>query len=186
MGPAGAGAIYVQNNALNSPAPPVLFSRFADHSISVGSVPSNADRGLSGINPSDGNHDSLAFDLVGKADLGGITMDDDQIYFYVVNLHDRKVYRFDSRDSSAAPVSLPDFPNHDSSFCNNGIARPWAIKAYQGAVFLGVVCSAEVGGSSADLSATVYRYNGVTWSEALGAFDLDYPRQQPYPGHSGS
>ncbi|MCV6622496.1 MAG: hypothetical protein OIF51_12180 [Cellvibrionaceae bacterium] len=186
LGPAGEGVIYVQENALNSPAAPSVFSRFSDHGISVGAVPSNSARGLDGIDPSDGNHDALAIDLVGKVDLGGVSMADNQIHFYTVNLHDRAVYRFDSRDASQAPLVLPSFPNHDSGSCVNGVARPWAVKAYQGDVYLGVVCSAENGGTSTDLSAAVYRFDGSNWHTAVPAFALDYPRQAPYPGQNGA
>ena len=183
-GTAGPGVVYSQTAALTVAQTPLPFFQFADHGISVGNIPSTLVRGLQGITASSPNHDAVAFDLVGKADLGGIALDETGLWLYVVNLADRKIYQVDTRNPAAAPQALIDFPGFDSSACNAGIARPWALKQHQGSLYLGIVCSAELNGRASDLTASVYNYKNGVWTEALAPFDLDYPRQDAYPGHN--
>lgn len=58
----------------------------------------------------------------------------------------------------------------------------WALKHYDGLLYAGVTCTAESGGSSADLSAHVYTYDGSSWSSAL----VDVPLGGPKGSITGS
>jgi hypothetical protein len=177
MGPAGAGGIY----AITAPASaaPGVASEFydlTDFSVNVGAVPDNTARGLDGIAPTALNHDSLAFPLIGKVSLGDLEISNDGNTLYVTNLADKKIYTIDLDNPSVAPNTLPDFP---TTTCDNGEARPWALKVRDDKLYLGVICSAEDGaGTAFDLNAYVYAYDGVNWSTAINDFALDYPREK--------
>ncbi len=68
-------------------------------------------------------------------------------------------------------MPAPPYPT-----CTNGQARPWGLGEHDGALYLGVVCSGEDGGTAANLSAEVLRFSGGAWTTALGPFALDYPK----------
>jgi hypothetical protein len=188
LGVAGPGAIYLLTNATaNAPPAATELYDFVDFGISVGTVPSNAARGLTGASPTTANHDAPTFDLVGKAGLGDIELSDDNLDLFVVNLADRLVYQINPLDPLAAPNALPAYPNHNSASCTNGVARPWALNVHDGDLYLGVVCSAEnAGGNASHLTASVYRYDGSAWTTAIDQFALNYPREDPYPGQPGA
>ena len=135
----------------------------SDHSISVGTIPSNAARGLP-ADKTQNSYDIWAFTNVGKVGLGDMDVSDDLQKVYVVNLFDRKVYAVpvQSNGSAGTPSALPDFPD---PACPNGVARPWALKYKDGALYLGVICTGEnSGGTDADLRLYVYKYDVASGS----------------------
>ena len=78
-------------------------------------------------------------------------------------------------------TALPGIPWLDNSDCNNGTARPWALKWRRGKLFVGVVCDAstsscDIGDACADLTANIYAFDGTTWTNEL-SFPLDYYRK---------
>ncbi|MEM7531761.1 MAG: SdrD B-like domain-containing protein [Chloroflexota bacterium] len=182
MGPGGSGAIYVVNNVSAASSTPTEFYDFADHAIDVGSIPSNATRGLIGVAPTAPSHDPDVFTAIGKASLGDLELGSDGTTLYVTNLHDRLVYSIDTANTAAAPVALAALPDPG---CNQGVLRPWGLKMYNDTLYAGAVCSAENGGTAADLSAHVFAYSGVSWS-TVATTTLDYPRQDAYPGYSSA
>lgn len=169
FGPNGAGAIYAIDSAGNvslfttldaAPATPVHTdgTEYADHP---------------GVNP--WVVDREAYDWVGKAGLGDMTMSDDDSTLYVVNLFDRRLYSIPVDNpggisSVALPTSLPGCPS-------TGDARPFAVEFHDGQVFVGITCTAESNQNAASLNGYVYAAAPGSGSFSLVlSFPLDYPR----------
>ena len=180
MGPNGAGAIYVIGKAsATTPVAATKFYDLTDFGIDVGTVPSNATRGLG--SPANPSHDKDTFALIGAAGLGDIELSEDGSALYVVNLNDRKIYQINMQNLTEAPTVLPMPSTGDWATCNKGIARPWGLKAHDGGLYVGVVCSAETAGAKADLVAHALVYKSGSWTNVL-SMPLTYPRETPYPG----
>ena len=166
-----AGAIYqVQGATTAGPYPTSLFATIPN----VGSVPDNTTRGLPG-NPIDPSFDPAVFGLVGRTGLGDIDISDDRNTLYVVNLNDKNVYPVSTANGTVGtPIAIP------SPTCTNGEWRPFATKFHDGDLYVGGICSAENGGTRADLTAQVYRYDiaAATWSSGLfsPAIPLNFAR----------
>jgi SdrD B-like domain/SprB repeat len=186
LGPNGLGAIYKRaDSGTNTSA-----SLFYDFGAAAGTVASNATR-FPGTGNAFGqvgpcglcdNLDPTTFGQIGKVGLGDIDLSTDEKTMYVTNLSDRKVYTIDvDAPTPGSAVALPNQPWITGSPCNNGTARPWALKYRRGKLYVGVVCDA---GSSAcaktgacnDLTATVYAYDGSTWTTVI-SYPLNYFRK---------
>ncbi|SDL40602.1 SdrD B-like domain-containing protein [Siphonobacter aquaeclarae] len=108
------------------------------------------------------NVDADMMSDVGTVSLGGMDILDNTLF--VANLSDRQVYAIalpkdPSRRPGAADVksySLPD-PGW-----KGGAVRPFAIKAYQGKLYVGVVCDAAESQLAADLKAGVYELDPIS------------------------
>jgi hypothetical protein len=186
LGPAGIGAIYKRPDSGNNTTAPVFY----DFGSLAGTVADNATR-FPGAGNSFGalgacglcdNLDPTVFGQIGKVGLGDIDLSADEKTMYVTNLFDRKVYTIDVNNPVAGSATpLPGQPWLTGSPCANGTARPWALKYRQGKLYVGVVCD---GGSSPcsktgacnDLTATVYSYNGTTWTTEI-TYPLNYYRK---------
>lgn len=127
----------------------------------LGVIGTNVQRGLPNTATTP-NNDPAAFDQVGKVSLGGLEVSDDGRFLFVMNLYDRKMYRLTLNDAfnptSVTAVTSYSLP---AQSCNNGVLRPFALKYYNGKVYVGAVCSGEDGGSnnvggSTDLYAFVF------------------------------
>lgn len=183
LGPLGTGGIYAVDLSSGSP----VVSSFLDLStlgIDTGTVDSNAARGL----PADhdvANHDATIYDDVGKNGLGDLDISYDESTLWVVNLYDQKLYSIviDADDNPATAPTASDVSGYDipNPGCVNGNWRPFALKYYLGDVYVGGVCDAETSQLSADLKATVYRFNSGTFTNVL-EFPLDYTKGLPFTG----
>ena len=150
LGPDGPGAIYQMNTGPGG-APPSLFVN----------LPSANPGGVLHTEP--WRIDSAAYNLVGKAGLGDMTVSDDDNTLWVVNLGDRRLYSIalddpTDIDSFAIPLSPPSCPG-------TGNARPFAVEFQDGLVYVGVTCT---GPSVNNLRAYVYSFN-----PAGGGFSLE-------------
>lgn len=129
------------------------------------------------------DHDSLMFGQVGKIGLGGLDVSDDSRYLYTVNLHDRKLYRIRLNENSQAPtasdVAVYQIPVKDNK---TGQSRPFAVKYYQGKVYVGVVMDAQQSGKTEHLMAYIYAMDanhddpGKGKFKEVASFGLNYPR----------
>ena len=130
-----------------------------------------------------GNFDNGAYAAVGKLGLGDIDVSEDDRTLWVVNLANQKLYgvplALNATLTPVAPtagqVTSTDIPNPG---CANGSARPFAVKPYNGLVYVGGVCDATSGAAS-DLQAYVYAFNPTsnTWGASpVLQFPLNYPR----------
>jgi SdrD B-like domain len=111
---------------------------------------------------------------VGKVGLGDIDIADDGSKLFFVNLFDRTVYGINLSTTLTTPVA-GDVTNYAANApwltnaayqCTGGVARPFALKYYRGKVYVGVVCTAENGGTRNDLYARVFELdpNSGTWT----------------------
>jgi len=119
------------------------------------------------------NLDTPAEKWAGRTSLGDIDLSEDGSELFVVNLANRRIYRFSlpsgaligSFDSGAAGEPWADS------------ARPFGLAVHHGYVYHGLVNSAEKSLLRGDLSAHVYRSrpDGSEMTEVT-AFALDFPR----------
>ncbi len=183
LGPGGIGAIYVHNDGDPNTTAPVFYDFGAD----AGVVESNAVRfpgsgtGFGQVGPCGpcDNIDPTTFGQIAKVGLGDIDMNPVTDMMYVTNLFDRKIYMIDLNNPTTA-TPLPGMPWLDNSICNNGVARPWALKYRRGKLYVGVICDASlsscsIGSACSDLTANIYSFDGGAWNMEL-SFALDYYR----------
>lgn len=144
MGPLGMNGIYVTNNA-KSTTNKSNTTTFVDLK-SVNPAFDAGDIVGRNFNPGDNNktqanYDALAFTEVGKKGIGGMTISDDGRYLYLINLNDRKLWRVEIGANGTAPtlasqiVSYNTFPVTEG----NSSFRPFAVKYYRGAIYVGGV-----------------------------------------------
>jgi hypothetical protein len=116
------------------------------------------------------SHDALMYPLVGKIGLGDIEISDDYSKLYFVNLHDKKVYTVDIATKTLIGAGI-DVP----SPCNagSGTVRPFGLKFHRGKLYVGAVCDAFTSQAVGDLSASVYRLDGASFTSILN-FPLNY------------
>lgn len=176
FGPGGPGAIYVINPATNSVA-------------NTFTVP-NATRNSHNTADYLFDNGNGAWDAVGKDSLGGLDLSDDETRVYVMNLENRTLYALDTTTGAVVasqPVPLnPPLPSGGT--CPSSDVRPFAVEYHNGLVYVGLVCSAESSGNSANLRAYVYTASPV--SLAFGGapvfeLALNYPRGQANDGGDG-
>jgi hypothetical protein len=160
FGPGGPGAIYAINPATNTVV----------QTLSVPGVTSNphdtANYVLDNLN--------TAWNMVGKASLGGMQISDDGSTLYVMNLENRTLYALNTtsgavQGSSPVPTAnVPLIAPSPAPVCNANDVRPFAVHLYRGALYVGMVCSAES-------TATVDTFtDGVNGCPANGVYDIAY------------
>ncbi len=179
-GPGGTGAIYSINR--NNGAVSVA--------ANLNTIFGANTAGANTHNPADYNrdNDNLSWDAVGKAALGGLAISDDESQFFAVNLADRSLYAIPLNQAatssntrrSAIPTNLPGCSSASD-------ARPFALKNYQGRLYVGVVCSAEStittatpNGDASKMRGYVYAVNPTDLSfsaQPVFEFPLNYPRR---------
>ncbi|MET8545209.1 SdrD B-like domain-containing protein [Kitasatospora sp. NPDC004799] len=157
-GSGGPGGIYVTDVAQKKTT---LFATVPD----AGTTPH-----------SPGNDDDFLA-AVGKESLGGIKITDDGKDLFVVNLHDRKLYRYDATAATAAAPKAA-YPIPDPGCPAPGDWRPYGLGIQDGTGFLGGVCSGESTGKASDLRAVVLPFDLATgaFKPAVLNQPLDYPR----------
>ncbi|MCA0228947.1 MAG: DUF11 domain-containing protein [Bacteroidetes bacterium] len=179
LGPLGLGGLYVMNYT-NSASPTV--SNFIDVStigIPVGTIASNSTRGLQ-ADKTQPSRDTQAFAAIGKVGIGDMDISDDGNKLWLTNLSDKKLYSIDITQYNQNGT-LPTNSNVQQFTvpvtCVGGEYRPWAIKAYNGKVYIGGVCDASTS-SKTNLRASVYELDGTTFTEIFD-FPLTYPKGYP-------
>ncbi|MFC4230849.1 SdrD B-like domain-containing protein [Parasediminibacterium paludis] len=191
LGPLGLGGIYKVD--YKNPTSPIV-SSFLDVTtigIDLGQslVPSNSVRGLF-AGKTTPNKDLGVFGLVGKVGIGGMTLSADGNTLYFVNLYDKKVYAIDITNyliTGTLPTSsnVTSYAVPDPS-CTGGNYRPFAIKIYDGKLYVGVVCDALISQNKSDLTAHIYSLdlnNTSTGFTTVFDFPLTYPKGYPAQSH---
>ncbi len=161
IGPAGLAGIYM----IESDNTVTEYIDLADFGISAGSDPRDGSVGnepLPGLR-TDPSHDVMAYSQIGKIGLGDLDIDSDDT-LWVVNLNDASLYGIANAGPDSTPTAddiIGGFPiTAAGTNCTNGTLRPWAVKAhYDGLVYVGAVCSAENGGSEANLTAHILSFD---------------------------
>lgn len=118
--------------------------------------------------------DDPSLTLVGVSGLGDIALDPQEHYLYAVNLHTRRVVRFDTwaDDPQASRTLLPENVAAlapCAAFGGSDNYRPFSLLVTDDTLLLGGVCSATTTQTRADLRARVDRLAlaSGTWSTAL-------------------
>ncbi|MBK6499417.1 MAG: hypothetical protein IPG00_15175 [Saprospiraceae bacterium] len=169
LGPDGLGAIY-QIDYSNGGVPTVstlVDLKAAPFNLNLGIFDeSDASRFLSPTTPV--SEDPEAFGKVGKVGFGNLTISDDESTLYTINLFEKKLIKIQIGLPAATPTlgDVVEFvlstPN-----CNLGTSRPFAVTFYKGLVYIGMVCSAENGGTVNDMFAHIYTFDPSTSTFAL-------------------
>ncbi|MFD9595189.1 SdrD B-like domain-containing protein [Kitasatospora sp. NPDC059973] len=163
-GPGGAGAIYVTDLAQKRTT---LFTTVPEAGATVHG----------------GGTDDAFLGVPGKESLGGLKITDDGRDLFVVNLNDRRLYRYDATaPTAAAPKASYAVP--DPGCPAAGDWRPFGLGLQDGKGYLGGVCSGESTGKVADLRAVVLPFDLATGVFGKPVLDqpLDYPRQSTVGG----
>ncbi|OIN55538.1 SdrD B-like domain-containing protein, partial [Arsenicibacter rosenii] len=180
LGTAGLGGIYVTNMSGSTAANSVY--------VDLESAPFSLSLGASDISarvlPGDGgvsSNDPLGFDAVGKVGLGGMTLSTDGRILYVVDLYNRQLLALAIGNPAKTTLQASDLTKIaiPAPGCTNGVGRPFAVKVYNGKVYIGVVCTAENGGTANDMYAYVYAMDeGATTipTTAVFSFRLNYAK----------
>ncbi|MFD7645250.1 SdrD B-like domain-containing protein [Kitasatospora sp. NPDC059795] len=158
-GPNGPGAIYVTDPAAKTTS---LFTTVPD------------------AGPTRHGGDDAGFIAApGKESLGGIKLSEDGRDLYVVNLNNRKLYRYDAtaatveKPKAVYAIPTPDCPSADDW-------RPFGLGMQDGTGYLGGVCSGQSTGRAGDLRAIVLPFDPATGTFGVAVLDqpLDHPRLQ--------
>ncbi|RMB79381.1 hypothetical protein [Streptomyces shenzhenensis] len=115
--------------------------------------------------------------VVGKESLGDLDVSSDGKDLYVVNMHDRRLYRYDATQPTAAKEKA-SYAIKDPGCAAPGDWRPYGLGLYEGKVYVGGVCSAQSTGSKADMRAVVQVFDPVTGQFTGTVMDqpLNFPR----------
>ncbi|GAB2601343.1 SdrD B-like domain-containing protein [Spirosoma areae] len=181
LGPAGLGGIYVTDFTNPGSSTTTTFLSVSDIGIDVGTIASNADRGLPG-DKTQSSYDPQTFSQIGKIGIGDLEITEDGNKLWLMNLNDMKLYSIDITRYNQDGTTKPTAANVSSfavpASCTNGSFRPWALKVYNGKVYVGGVCDAQTSGNKSDLRASVYELNGSTFTQIFD-FPLTYPKGYP-------
>ena len=171
----GTGTIYrILNDGSNTVLP------FVDLDDLFGAATTGANPHTSFV-PAAGDFDGGAFGAAGKTSLGDVDIGEDDSTLWTVNLADRTLYGL---PLGTGPVPVAPAASQvisaaiPSIACTNGTGRPFAVKPFNGQIYVGGVCTGEDNGTAADLQAYVYAYNPgtATWTGPVLQFPLNYPR----------
>ncbi|MER7701833.1 SdrD B-like domain-containing protein [Kitasatospora sp. NPDC097605] len=164
-GPGGAGAIYVTDVANKATS---LFATVPDAGAAVHGV---------------GAADDAFLSAPGKQSLGALKVSEDGRDLFVVNLSNRRLYRYDATGpTAAAPEASYSIPDPG---CPSAVDwRPFGLGLQDGVGYLGGVCSGESTGKVADLRAVVLPFDPATGAFGKPVLDqpLDYPRSKTANG----
>ena len=187
LGTLGAGGIYriVVDPQTGLSTSVSGFLDITTLGIPVGSLPSNAARGLPAV-ANTPNTDPV-WNEIGKAALGDLDIGADDDTLWLVNLANQSLYRIN--DITAGPVTADGPYSVASALSGAGSVspnacpaasdvRPWAVEVYKGEVYVGVVCTAESTQNVSDLRAYIIKTSEATPGTFTLAFEfaLNYPR----------
>ncbi len=186
LGPAGLGGLYVTDYTNPNSATTSTFLSVTAIGIDVGTIPGNPARGLVG-NKTQPSHDPESFSLTAKAGIGDLEISEDGNKLWLMNLNDKKLYSINiapyNLDGVTKPVAADVASFTIPASCTNGSFRPWALKVYNGKVYVGGVCDAQATGNKSNLRASVYELNGSTFTSIFD-FPLTYPKGYPAAGNT--
>ncbi|MFG2911127.1 SdrD B-like domain-containing protein [Kitasatospora sp. NPDC048286] len=159
-GPGGAGAIYVTDVANRTTS---LFTTVPDAGVSAHGA---------------GSADDAFLSAAGKESLGALKVSEDGRDLFVVNLNNRRLYRYDAAKATA-PEPQASYAVPDPGCPSPADWRPFGLGLQDGVGYLGGVCSGESTGKVSDLRAVVLPFDPATGAFGKAVLDqrLDYPRE---------
>ncbi len=174
FGPLSTGGLYVTD--YSNPGSPVT-SPFID--LKTIGINTGVDPRIVGelpANAGDPSQDQRIFRGLGKLSLGDIEMSEDEKTLWLINLNDRKLYSIFIDLPAVLPTSS-DVASYviPNPGCPDGEYRPWAVKIHDGAVYVGVTCTAEISRNAADLHAHVLKLQSGSFVPVFD-FPLDYTK----------
>lgn len=185
LGPGGLDAIYMVDPTTGSSNGTPWVELTDDLGIAVSTItaaPQYHTNVARGVNLSPQN-DANAFVDAGKVGIGDIELSADEKTLYVVNMFDKKLYAISTTTKQLTGTYAIPNPG-----CTSGQARPWAVGEYKGEIYVGVTCDGSASGVPSNLtddsgvgnlSATVYKLSGSTFSQVLSV-PLNYLREPPF------
>ena len=115
--------------------------------------------------------DLLAFSTVAKRAIGDVDVSMDDTKLHVMDLAGKQLLVIDIASKGLdASFPIPD-PG-----CSNGDYQPFGLGEFQGEIYTGVVCTGETSKVDTDISATVFRLDGTTWTPVLSNINLNFAR----------
>ncbi|MFE9255238.1 SpaA isopeptide-forming pilin-related protein, partial [Streptomyces sp. NPDC006879] len=160
-GPAGQGGIYLTDKATGETT---LFTTVPNAGTTAHNMTSEMDVGFS--------------PTVTKEALGDVDVSEDGKDLYVVNLNDKKLYRYDATQKTASePKASYTIPDPDCSSSDDW--RPFGLGVQDGVVYVGGVCSAESTQKKEDLRAVVQTFDPEAGEFTAIVMDerLDFARE---------
>ncbi|MEV7004795.1 SdrD B-like domain-containing protein [Streptomyces sp. NPDC093982] len=162
-GPGGSGGIYVTDPATS-----------LTHLFTVVPNAGSAQHSIAGV-------DEAFVPVPGKQSLGDVDVSPDGKDLYVVNLNDRRLYRYDAMQATAAAPKA-SYAIQDPGCAANSDWRPFGLGNQDGKVYVGGVCSGESTGSKGDMRAIVRVFDPTTGQFTGIAMDqpLNFPRGEAF------
>lgn len=176
FGPQGTGGIYFTDFS-NPMTPSVLGSLSLP---TAGIDPRVTDATPLPSDPTLPSNDVTAYAQIGKMSLGGVTVSDDGNTLYTINLKTKELVKVDISALNANGTTVPTLANVTTVALPTPCAatdtfRPWAVKYWHGKLYVGGVCAAEVTKNANNLTASIYSYDGVSFT-LVKSFSLNYNR----------
>ncbi len=179
FGPNGTGAIYqVDRNS-------GVTSLYADLNAIFGANTVGANP--HDVNDYDYDNGQATWDAVGKVAFGGMALSEDETNLFAMNLANRRIYRIPtSGPLTTGTIQSGAFPTSMPNCASASDVRPFAVKQYNGVIYVGAVCSGESTGVRTLLRAYVFTVNQSTlaFSAPLINVPLNYDRNETDPGFS--
>jgi uncharacterized repeat protein (TIGR01451 family) len=177
LGPLGLGGIYITDPATNITSSLLSVTALG---VDVGTIASNTARGLVADKTAP-SVDTEAWVKIGRAGIGDIDINENDRRLYFTNLFDKRVYYLTLGGTAGTPTVTLGGSFALPITCTNGELRPFALKVYDGQVFVGAVCDASVSQNKSDLRAYVFAFNPAnnTTTEVMD-FPLTYPKGPPF------
>ena len=176
FGPQGTGGIYFTD--FSDPMNPSVLGSLS--LATAGTDPRVTDAMPLPSDPTLPSNDVTAYSQVGKMSLGGATISDDENTLYSLNLSTNELVKIDisALKASGMPPTLANVTTVAlPAPCDAAKSRfrPWAIKYWHGKLYIGGVCSAEISKNANDLTASIYCYDGTSFS-LIKSFPLNFTR----------
>lgn len=183
IGPNGLDAIYMFDKTTDTVG---LWAEVSNMGVNVGSDDLGV-RGLAGIN--DPSRDVIAYNATLRRGFGDIELDRITRTMWFINLEDRQLYGISNVTPENGSLKTSDdiigpFDVQPGEItCVDGLLRPFGLKVYRGFLYIGAVCTGEIGTKDpAAHTGHVIRMdlqNHGNFEEVLG-FRMDYNARRHY------
>ncbi|MCE2789829.1 MAG: GEVED domain-containing protein [Saprospiraceae bacterium] len=191
LGPLGLGGIYKTD--LSNPASPATttfidLDNFADLGTignfgKTGSRKYNDKNGNNVFDPGEPSWDQEAWAKVAKVGIGDVDISEDFNTLYVMNLYQKKIIKvditsFNQNGTLPGASQVSSLPDYLPVSCGAATSRPFALKIYQGKLYLGLVCD----GFPAYIEVQSFNFETQTWSVELNKTNFNYFRSEQSTG----
>ena len=187
FGPLGPGGLYKIDMSTTGSSVVSQFADLSAYGLDFGVNPRDAS--ISNSLPISGNipnYDVDAFELTAKSSIGGIEVSEDDQTLWVMNLKQRALHQIPiGRDGTMPQASAIITHSIANPGCSNNDYQPWAVKSYNGFIYVGVVCTAEQSQLKSDMHAYVLKLDTANTGAGFQSvidFGLDFRHGCGRPG----